>query len=283
MIIPALIFSQPGTEIFLLDMQTKGQAIKLSNPINITNHKGYDNQPFFAPNDPMIYYTSYGDTLSNTDIKIYNYHTHKTSIFTSTPENEYSPTITPDGKFISCIIARKIPFAQDLAKYPLNGGNPVILINSLVVGYHAWIDSDRLLLFVLDDTAHNSLHIYDLHTKEDRIIAKNPGRSLCKIPKQNAMSFIEKTGPNNWVIKRFDIITMQISDIAITLPSQEYMTWTNNGNIIMSDGKDLFSLMPKGGKGWQKINFIHENPTIKGITRLAVNSNDTKMAIVVQE
>jgi hypothetical protein len=280
-IVPFLAFSQGSTEIFLLDMQVKGKTITLSNPVNITNHKGYDNQPFFAPKEPLLYFTSDRDT-TNTDIKIYNYQTGTTSFFTNTPENEYSPTVTPDDKFISCIIARKSPFAQDLGKYPAIG-QPDILINNLVVGYHAWIDDDRLLLFVLGENRRNSLHYYDLRTKEDKVIANNPGRSLCKIPGQHAMSFVDKTDSLSWKIKKLDIATMQISDIGPTLLRREDMAWTSNGIIIMSDGTSLFSLQPGSNEGWQKINFINNNSSVQSITRLAVNADNSKMAIVVRE
>ncbi|MES2328126.1 MAG: hypothetical protein V4539_00900 [Bacteroidota bacterium] len=281
-IAPIVSFSQGGSEIVLLDMQVKGKTITLSNPVNVTNHKGYDNQPFFSPKEPILYFTSDRDT-ANTDIKIYNYQTGTTSFLTNTPENEYSPTVTPDGKFVSCIIARKSPFAQDLGKYPVNGGEPVILINNLVVGYHAWIDENKLLLFVLDDNRHNSLHYYDLIKKDDKVIAQNPGRALRKIPGENAMSFVDKTDSLSWKIKRLDIATMQISDIGPTLLRKEDMAWASNGMIIMSNGMDLFSLQPGNSEGWQKINIVNNNSSVQGITRLALNADNSKMAIVVRE
>ena len=283
LVFPLIVFSQAGTEIFLLDVHWKGKTISLNNPINITNHIGYDNQPFFDLKKPVIYYTSDRDSMSNTDIKIYNYKTNVSSFLTNTPVNEYSPTETPDGKFISCIIARKKPFAQDLGKYPIKGGAAEILINNMVVGYHSWIDDHRLLLFILDDTAHNSLHYYDLLTKEDRLIIKTPGRSLSKIPGQHAMSFIDKTDPKIWLIKRLELLSQQVSVITPTLPGQENMVWTKNGMIIMSDGTDLFYFDPKNKGEWSKINFIQHNPAIKGITRLALNADNSKMAIVVKE
>jgi len=281
-IIPILSFSQAGTDIFLIDMQVKAGKITLSNPVNITHRKGYDNQPMFAKDKPLLYFTADRDSAANTDIQIYNYKTQASSFFTTTPENEYSPTLTPDGKFISCIIQRKSG-AQDLGKYPVKGGPAVVLIDQLKVGYHAWIDNNQLLLFVLDDSAHNSLHYYNLLTKEDKVIAKNPGRSLCKIPGQNAMSFIEKSAAKTGMIKRLDLATMQITDIGNTLPGQEYMAWTPNGLMIMSDGTDLFSSDPANKSGWQKISFEQHDPAIRGITRLAINADQTKMAIVVKE
>ncbi len=156
-------FGQTGSEIILFDLKMKNGQVVLSNAANITNHKGYDNQPFFHPSKPIIYYSSFDDS-SRSDIKYYNYKTGKTSNLTVTREREYSPTVTPDGKFISCIIQRDNG-AQDLGKYPIAGGQPEVLINNLTVGYHVWAAKDKLLLFVLGDSSSNTLHYYNLSAK----------------------------------------------------------------------------------------------------------------------
>ncbi|HET9825627.1 MAG TPA: hypothetical protein VFP87_09835, partial [Chitinophagaceae bacterium] len=174
-LILSVLFSraQPATEIFLFDLTiTNGQVI-ISNGVNITNHKGYDNQPFFHPAQPIIYYSSFDDS-SRSDIKFYNYSTKQTNNFTRTREREYSPTVTPDGDFISCIIQRDNG-DQDLGKYPIKGGKAQVLINHLKVGYYAWADENRLFLFVLDDSINNSLHYYYLDKNADTVIAENIG------------------------------------------------------------------------------------------------------------
>src|SRR5262245_45036544 len=108
-IIPMIAQSQ---EIFLFDLKVnKDGKYELSNGKNITNHKGYDNQPSFHPLRPEILYASAMDT-TNVDIKMYNFQTGTTTQFTSTPENEFSPTVTPDLKFVSCVVQRK-NLAQD--------------------------------------------------------------------------------------------------------------------------------------------------------------------------
>ena len=93
----------PGTEIYLFDLSVKKSKVSVSTPQNITNHIGYDNQPFFHPSKPLLYYAS-ADAEGKTDIKTYNYELKTTRQLTITSDREYSPTLTPDGKFISCII-----------------------------------------------------------------------------------------------------------------------------------------------------------------------------------
>jgi hypothetical protein len=264
-------FGQTGSEIILFDLKMKNGQVVLSNAENITNHKGYDNQPSFHPSQPIIYYSSFDDS-SRSDIKYYNYKTGKTSNLTVTREREYSPTVTPDGKFISCIIQRDNG-AQDLGKYPIAGGQPKVLINNLIVGYHAWAAKDRLLLFVLGDSSSNTLRYYNLSAKSDSIITKNIGRSLHKIPGQNAMSFVQ----------RLDLATGVISTIASTLPGQDHITWLQNNVIVSGNTDKLFSFRVGIDKEWQPVIIEGDISMLKAITRLATNINNSKLAVVVSE
>ena len=277
-ILPSMALAQAGSEIFLFDVRVKNGQMILTNPVNATNHPGYDNQPSFDPNQPVVYYSSFNDE-GRADIKSFNYETEKTNFITMTNEREYSPTVTPDGRYLSCIIQRDND-AQDLGKYPREGGEAITLIDNLIVGYHAWIDSDNLLLFVLGEPA--TLRWYNLATKTDKVLAENIGRSLHKIPGENAMSFVLKKGDGEWVISRLDVATQVITPIVNSLPGREDMTWTRNGSIIMSDGEKIFMLNTKKEKSWREIK-VEASQAFQGITRLALGAGGKKMAIVVSE
>ena len=272
---------QTGSEIYLFDLKVTNRQVVVSNGMNITNHKGYDNQPFFHPSQPVIYYSSFNDS-GRSDIKYYNYVRKETKNLTFTAEREYSPTVTPDGQFISCIIQRDNG-AQDLCKYPINGGKPQILINHLKIGYHAWAGENKLLLFVLDDSIHNSLHYYYLDMNADTVIAENIGRSLHKIPGQNAMSFVQKVSEKLSKIKKFDMSTGIISDIISTLPGQDHFTWLQDHMLLMSDGNKLFVCHDKLDSIWQPVIIKGDTTILKGVTRLATNIENTKLAVVVSE
>lgn len=264
----------PGTEIYLLDLSVKKP--KISNLRNISNRKGYDNQPYFHPDKSLLYYTS-ANAEGKTDLVEYNIKTKKSHNITNTPEREYSPTVTLDKKFLSCIIQRDNG-AQDLGKYPIDGGEPVVLINTLTIGYHAWMNTENLLLFVLGDTM--TLHQYDLTLNKSVIVAKGIGRSLHKIPKTTSMSFVHKVWDGDWLIMKI-LENGSLEKIVTTLPNREDLTWTPDGKILMSDGKKLFYYLPGKSSGWTEI----EMPIMPSgmITRLAVNSKGDKLAIVVSE
>ncbi|MEJ0031081.1 MAG: hypothetical protein WDO15_12190 [Bacteroidota bacterium] len=76
---------------------------------------------------------------------------------TGTSEREFSPTVTPDKQFLSCIIQRD-DGVQDLGKYPIDGGDPALIIDNLKVGYHVWVDNSHLALFVLGETPEAEAH-----------------------------------------------------------------------------------------------------------------------------
>ncbi|MEO5782550.1 MAG: hypothetical protein ABIQ07_04720 [Ginsengibacter sp.] len=268
-------FAQTGTEIILFDVTVNTKGITISNPVNITNHKGYDNQPFFYKTN--IYYSS--EDSSQMDIKKYDYLHKTTSTITHTEENEFSPTVTPDQKFISCILQRRNG-KQNLVKYPINGGEPSVLIDNLKVGYHAWLDNNSLLLFVLEDTSTNGLHYYNLVTKEDKKLATDIGRSVQRVPGKLAVSFVKKT-PGEWLIRECDAVTKKIITIMPALHNDEFIAWTKKGLALMSDGKDIY-FAKQGNNNWQKVKMNASIP-LKNISRIAINTKNTRLAVVVAE
>jgi len=271
--------AQTGSEILLFDLSIKKDKLVLSNPKNITNHVGYDNQPSFHADQPLIFYSSFNPD-GRSDIKSYDHKSGETRSLTQTTEREYSPTLTPDKQFVSCIIQRD-DGAQNLGKYPVGGGQPTVLIDNLIVGYHAWVDQDRLLLFVLGEP--QTLHLYNVKTKEDKVLAEKIGRSLHSIPGQNAMSFVHKISDSEWIIKRFDGATSEISTLIKTLPGREDLCWTPQGRIIMSDGTRIYSIDPLNEKEWSEVSIRSGGEQLKGVTRLSLNSKGNRLAVVVSE
>ncbi len=268
------VFSQTATEVYLFDLNLlKTGAITVGNGINVSKHAGYDNQPFFHPDKPLLYYTS-GRSGGQTDILAFDYKTGQTTEVTRTPESEYSPTITPDKNFLSCIIMRDK--VQDLGKYPVGGGKPEILVNNLTVGYHAWLDNDDLILFVLGDPL--TLHRFNTGTKKDAVIASGIGRSIQRIPGETAVSFIDRSSGTHGMIKKLSA-DGTITEITKTILGQDDIAWLADGRILSSDGTSLLVYDTKKKLNWQPVR----GPRLNGITRLAVSSDGKKIAVVVAE
>jgi hypothetical protein len=275
-------FGQAASEILLFDLHVQKDKLTISNPKNITNHPGYDNQPSFHPDQPIIYYASFNDD-GRSDIKYYNYKTGETKSLTTTSEREYSPTLTLDKQFISCIIQRDNG-AQDLCKYPLEGGEALPIITNMIVGYHVWLDNSHLALFILGkDKKPNTLHYLRLPTKKDTIIAENIGRSLHKVPGENAFSFVHKITDTKWFIKKYSPRKGVISVLSATPDGQEDMCWTPDGKIFFSDGNKIVWMDPTKDRTWKILPVTSGAELLKGITRVAVSADGKKLAVVVSE
>ena len=277
--IVGLAMAQDPSDILLFDLSVKKDKMIVSNPVNITKHKGYDNQPFFHPTLPVIYYSSF-DESDRADIISYNYKTSETAAITKTTEKEYSPTVTLDQNSLSCIIQRE-DGKQDLAKYPISGGEPHIIIDNMKVGYHVWADNSHLGLFVLGTP--NTLHYILLPMKKDTVIAQNIGRSLHRIPGEAAISFVHKVSDAEWVIKKLNNKTMTVTTLINTLPGREDLAWAPDGKIVMTDGTKLFFSQPGKNTTWTEIQVSSGFELLKSVTRIAISADGKKLAVVVGE
>ncbi len=268
----------PSSDIFVIDVKTKGGELKFGEPKKITEVAGYNNQPSFLPDGHTILYTSFRN--KQTDIYRYDISTGATTQVTNTPESEYSPTLMPDKKNIS-VVRVEADGTQRLWRFPLAGGQPSLVIENIKpVGYHHWIDDHTVALFVLGGTGKpNFLEVYDLRTRKAQFVTENPGRVLRKVPNQNSFSFVHKVSDKSWEIKAFDLRMRTSASLIATLPGVEDYAWLPSGKLIMAKDGKLFAVVPLSGKQWEEVaDFTKAG--IKRITRIAVNSSGGRIAVV---
>ncbi|WP_143092537.1 hypothetical protein [Arsenicibacter rosenii] len=279
-LLPALACAQNGTDVYLMRVTSANGIPALSDPANISNKTGYDNQPFFHPSKPLLYYTSMMPD-NQTDIMVYDLSTGTRTQLTKTPDSEYSPTVLPNQRDLSCIVQRKASGDQDLVAYSLADPNTTRLIfasqKTGKIGYQAWINDNEAVAFVLGEP--NALHYFDLKAGTDAVIAPQIGRSLHKIPGRNTFSFVQQTG-NRWIVREFDPKTKKLTDLTDSDPdSEHYNAWTPDGMLLESRGTQLWAFTPKT-KVWTRVPLPADLPA-KKISRLAVR--DGFLAIVLDE
>ncbi|GAB4036063.1 TolB family protein [Spirosoma gilvum] len=269
--------AQADTDIFLVDVTLS--PLKVGTPQNITQRKGYDNQPSFSPDGTSLLYTSM-QADGQTDIYQYALDSKITTQLTRTAEGEYSPTVTPDRAYFS-VIRVEGDKTQRLWKFPLSGaGEPTLVLPHVKpVGYHCWLDSDWLALFILGSP--NSLQLAKPSTGDTLRVDNSIGRTLLKIPGKPVLSYVHKQDATHWVIKQFDLRTRQSSIIAPTLEGSEDFIWTPDGTILMGRGPVLYQYNPKTTSGWQPVADF-SSVGIKQITRLAIDPQGKKLALVGQ-
>lgn len=272
-------FAQNGTEIYMLEIQKTTDGFKVENSINISNRIGYDNQPNFHPSKSLIYFSSQKN--GQTDIWSYNYQSKKLTQITNTEDSEYSPTVTPDKMFFSCIVQRKSNGDQDLVKFSIkNPKKSEIILESQKagkIGYHAWSLDNELITFVLGEP--NTLQQFEINKKKGTILGKNIGRSLHYVPSKNAFSFVEKDG-ETWKIKLLNPENQKISVYGDALSeSEQYNAWDKNGILFGSKNEGLYFFEEKT-KSWKELTLPPNLPKNK-ISRLAIK--DQYLVLVINE
>ena len=109
-----------------------------------------------------------------------------------------------------------------------------------------------------------------------------------KIPGQNAMSFVQKISDTLSVLKKFNLGSGAVSNIIYTIKGKDQLTWLQNNVVLMSDGKQIFFYKEDPytefkDKKWKAVNITGNGLKLKSITRLATNSENTKLAVVTSE
>jgi len=269
--------AQPATEIYLFEMKKDGFSYALSDPVNISGNKGYDNQPYFLPDGSGILFAS--ERGGQTDVALYKISDDTTEWLTHTEASEYSPTVMPDGDHFSTVVLEK-DGTQKLWKFPMGYGEPEVIVEDIIIGYHTWYDANTLFSFVLGDPP--TLQQSNISLQKNSVVARNPGRSLHRIPASNRVSFVDKSDSTQLMIKSFNPETGKISTLAPGVSDSEDMAWTPEGTMLMGSGSRLFANVPSKQTGWYEIADLSKYD-LERITRLAVSPEGNKIAVVVQE
>jgi dipeptidyl aminopeptidase/acylaminoacyl peptidase len=281
----------PATDVFVASLTVAADRVEVGKPENISNSPGYDNQPFFAPDGRRLYFTSArGDVSSKcgspqTDVYTYDLQSRDVRRVTETADCEYSPTVTPDGKHLS-VIQVEPDGTQRLWKFTIDGKNPSVLLQNVKpVGYHAWLDQNTLVLFVLGQPA--TLQIADARTGQADIVASNVGQSIQRMP-GGGVTFIQQSGDGNLrsfvvsqvVIENGKPVTRPLMPV-VSGARQTHVAWTPDGTLLMAHEGTLYA-WKQGQAEWRAAADLGALG-LRNVTRLAVSPRGDRIAIVAAQ
>lgn len=271
--------SPPATDIYLASIEPSSDGrIRVGDPANISQHAGYDNQPYFVRGGQAVLFTSMRDG-KQTDIYEYTVASRSLRQLTSTPESEYSPTPAP-GDRVS-VIRVESDGTQRLWAFPRSGAPSLVLPAVKPVGYHAWVDDQTLVLFVLGEPP--TLQIADAGTGKSEIFSQRPGRCIRQAP-GGKISFVQKgPGKEPWQIMELDVAVRKAAPVTETIEGREDYAWLPDGRLLMGSGSRLYLWSRDSRAGdWQQIADF-TSAGIGNITRLAVSPDGKRLAFVADE
>lgn len=267
----------PATDLYRVDYTgSSRETLQVSAVVNLTSRPGYDNQPYVQHVEiPRLYFSSIrGDGQSDIwcrDLVLDGPPNEKR--VTSTLESEYSPGYAPISDAISVIRVEK-DSTQRLVAVELFGEPPTRLLLGVdgleKIGYYAWVDSFRVVLFVLSDP--HELWVIDTRTREKWLAATNIGRCFRKMwwMDGTAISFVQKDSTSSRLCM-LSVDDRQIRTLA-TMPdlTVEDYEWFQTGvpspppgvpgsfseiwpRLICGRGSELLVSQPDPARGWQSV------------------------------
>lgn len=263
----------PETDIFLCSIKKESGKYIFSKPENITNRKGYDNQPSFTKDGKNLLFVSIRDSLQS-DVFNYEIKSKKINPVTSTKQSEYSPTYTPDKKYIS-VVRVDSDSGQRFYLLPENDyTQPQVIRNTDSIGYACMLNDTMLAMFILGPS--NTLQVLNLKNSERKLIASDICRCLKLSGDGKRMYFVLKANDTEWYIYSMDCKNFELTRIAQTLKGSEDFALLPDDSIILGNESKLY-LLEQSGLWTMLADFSADLP---GFYRIAVNESCTQLALV---
>ncbi|NNL30044.1 MAG: hypothetical protein HKO77_03430, partial [Gemmatimonadetes bacterium] len=268
------------TDVLLADLhwETAGPP-SVGEPVNVTRKADYDNQPHFTPDGTGIWYTSVDPHTAQSDIYRYDIGSGRVARVTqSNPESEYSATPLPDGSGVSTIRV-EADSTQRLWRFDHDGANAEVLLGDVApVGYHAWVDDNTVVMFVLGDPP--TLQVGDLRTGRARVVTEDIGRSIQRIPDTFDVSFVQRHPDGTSTIMRLPGDGGDPEAIIEAVAGGDFHAWAPDGTLLMADGPVVYGAAPALERRWTPIaDFSHLDIVV---SRLAVSPDASQIALVAE-
>jgi Tol biopolymer transport system component len=268
------------TDILIAEISMGADGLpSIGAPTNLTQRADYDNQPSFVPDGSGLWYTVNSAQAGQADIWRYDFADGRvTPVTQSAPESEYSATALLDGSGISTIRV-EADSTQRLWRFDLDGTNGSVLLPALApVGYHAWVDPNTVVMFVLGQPA--TLRRGDLRTQRVETLAANIGRSIQRIPNSSDISYVQLNEGGGATIMRLPGDGGPATVLAESVGGGQDHAWTPSGVLLMADGGVVFGWRPGSARPWTPVGDFSDLHIV--ISRLAVSPNGRQIAMVAE-
>jgi dipeptidyl aminopeptidase/acylaminoacyl peptidase len=281
----------PETDIYLFDLKRSPKGLNVMTPKMISTTSGYNNQPYFSPDEKYLYFVSSVDS-TNTEIYRYNLKRKKSRRITHTHEPEFSPRYTPGMDGLSYVSVERDKTTQHFYVSSLKGKKPTLIAPELkTIGYYEWISDIEFLTFELPEPFYFVRHNIALGRTDT--LAQHIGRTFYNLRTKNKIVFVDKSDSLHWKLRTMAPENLRVSRkktgpienpiLSETLPGEEDYCFMQDGSLLMGhDGALFYKKNPfrHPESAWIQLADLKQFG-IKQFYRMAVSPDNTKMAIVV--
>jgi hypothetical protein len=268
----ACLFGQlPETEIWLISLKKEKDSLYPGKTTNISQHKGYDNQPSFSLHSKSIFYVS-ADSLAQTDIIHFDLRSGKKRRLTQTGLSEYSPQEIKPNLLYAVVVEKDS--SQRIHEINALSGVHQAILEPDSVGYYCFLNADTLVYYKL--TEPHSLRTYSIKANKEVRLGVSPGRGFKAI---NAFTLVYCLKDSiNTEVYEYNF-RLQKAKLLSSFPAgSEDLFWHNQLGLLRSDGLKILQFR-EGDSGWRLL-FDLSKFGFHRITRFAFDQHLKHLVIV---
>ena len=260
------------TEVWTGTLDLRDGGFAVSDLKNISNHRGYDNQPAFLPDGQSLLFTTEAVNLDETGLGVhavrYDLRTGKS---TPLPQAKgFSPTPTVDGRIM--LLREGGVWLHDA-----RGKLVSKLAQTTQAGYFHRFEDERWVLFMNDKDRRIVLYDPQSHALETMITGAIT--APYRVPGERAVTFVVQT-ENTRTLHRLDVDDKRVSTLAtIPFPTGGHHVWTPRGTLFIASGSSIHEWDPRRPAEWPVVHRF-DSPDLQGITSVALNPTADRIALV---
>lgn len=271
----AFFAQAPDSEIFLFSIDRKDGKYTFTDSKNITNNKGYDNQPAFSLDSKSILFTS-SRRENNFDIYRYNLSDGKISPITSSEDNEYTAKELDENTIT--FVREGEDQLMTVFKYDNQTKKETLAFKvKEPIAYYAFNKNGDALVWI---RYAFMMHFVNAEKSINKYVANYAQPSVPHlIPNTDNFSFMQRQPDDELWIKEFDPKTQSVRPIVNSKDSKKDYCWMPDGSLLIGSGTKLFRFDEKADKDWVLLADLSEFG-IKDITRISVSFDGKYLALV---
>lgn len=274
-------FAQTPTpqNLYVADVKYENGTVRVTNPRKLTGDRGVNSQPSFTPDGKAILFVSRRDTTGQSDVFRIDLASGVETQVTKTPENENTPTVTPDGNMM---VIRWVPATlfKEWGPWIYRNGQPTsgVLPGPDTVGYYVRVDSTTFAMMRPKSRPAVALFDSQKGTMTDYAwpVANLPPQL---VPHRHAVSFAKTDSLGRNQIRMLDLRTLQTSAVAPTLVGRVIHSWTRNGFVLMGKGNSIYALKPGRTASWKKVAEMKQ-PDLQSVSAYVVSPGGDKVILI---
>lgn len=276
----------PETQIWLADFDIRTGVV--SNAAMIIDAPGYDNQPMFTADGTGLLFVSDRNGDGATDVYRYDLASSAITRLTSTPEQEFSPTPIPGSTDFSVVhVARPndtgevYTESQQLWRYSASGAPLSAVLSQHRVGYHTWLDSSWVALFIVGNDQKKIPHRLEIHGVDTNVIypvANEIGRCI-RLHPRGQLTYVDKSDTSvNRLMKTTGLNSPPDTLVSMPKGAEDFCWLWDTSVLFLTNTGTIYRWILGTELGLQPLTSLYLGG--QG-ARITTNASCTKLAWVV--